>query len=156
VTLGVFVDPGCTIAASSGIYETMYGVALPYSTESMIQRDCVSCDDGNYGVTEFCQRTYQQTQAKCETNMQNHGYYGPDTSGCHFLYNVLPKLEKVRVNQSRIPNASTALAVIFGISTVLLALYSILLYRRLKRSTESTTRNAYHAGDDLATKGQMA
>jgi hypothetical protein len=86
------------------------------------------CDDGNYGVTEFCQRTYQQTQAKCETNLQNHGYYGPDTSGCHFLYNVLPKLEKVRVKQSRIPNASTALAVIFGISTVLLTLYSILLY----------------------------
>lgn len=137
----------------------MYGVALPYSTQSMIQSDCMSCDDGNYGVTDMCSQTYKQTQAKCETNLQNNAYY-QDTSGCNFLYSVLPKLEKASAgafsNRAGMPDVSSALAWIFAISTILLTVYSILLYRRLKRSKEANVESTYHAADDPMKTGQMA
>lgn len=58
IHLGVFLDEGCSVPAESGIYEQMnYGKALPYSTTSMVEMDCISCmevdendnnnDDGN-------------------------------------------------------------------------------------------------------------
>lgn len=53
INLGVFMDEFCSYEAPSGIYEgTHYGKALPYSSESIVSNDCISCmapveDDGN-------------------------------------------------------------------------------------------------------------
>jgi len=53
VLLGVFMDEVCSYAAPKGTYEQFnYGNALPYSSESIISNDCISCmqpadDDGN-------------------------------------------------------------------------------------------------------------
>ena len=53
ILLGVFMDEMCSYAAPTGIYEKFhYGSALPYSSESIISNECISCmqpaeDDGN-------------------------------------------------------------------------------------------------------------
>jgi len=53
INLGVFMDEYCSSSAPEGIYEkTHYGKALPYSSESIVSNDCISCmrpaeDDGN-------------------------------------------------------------------------------------------------------------
>lgn len=42
--MGTFLDEGCSVKAEEGAYEAMnYGKSLPYSSESIIKQDCISC-----------------------------------------------------------------------------------------------------------------
>ena len=44
IMLGVFTDNACSVEASSGVYEKYnYGKSLPYSSESIISSECISC-----------------------------------------------------------------------------------------------------------------
>eukprot|EP00591_Stephanopyxis_turris_P012589 CAMPEP_0195508992 /NCGR_PEP_ID=MMETSP0794_2-20130614/2054_1 /TAXON_ID=515487 /ORGANISM="Stephanopyxis turris, Strain CCMP 815" /LENGTH=379 /DNA_ID=CAMNT_0040636097 /DNA_START=37 /DNA_END=1176 /DNA_ORIENTATION=- len=155
VYLGTFSNERCTTKAPSGTYaKYTYGATLPYSSESIVGNDCVSCavpeedDDGNGNgngddankeveIQEICQELYEGA-GKCESNL-SIDY--PSTVACNFIHNVLPQLEKIyRKNtgssssSSSSASASTAFAWIFGITTVGLGVFCYTLLQKLKRS----------------------
>ena len=48
ILLGVFMDEVCGFEAPSGVYEKFnYGRSLPYSSESLISNECISCKQVN-------------------------------------------------------------------------------------------------------------
>ncbi|EJK74108.1 hypothetical protein THAOC_04242 [Thalassiosira oceanica] len=107
ILLGVFMDEVCSFEAPSGVYERFnYGQSLPYSSESLISNECISCmevkEDENQNqenengdnnnqqeeeeveVKEMCERLYEPA-AKCEGGLTNiYGLY-PNTMGCQFI-----------------------------------------------------------------------
>jgi len=88
VHLQVYSDETCSTKASNGIYQSnnYYGKPLPYSTESLIQTNCISCEEkdedrnnyNNYNngynnnndreIADICEETYEES-AKCEDGM---------------------------------------------------------------------------------------
>jgi hypothetical protein len=67
-------------------------------------------------------------------------YFTPDTNGCYYINNILPKLEratrsiKASAAGGSIDGAATTFAVLFGLSTVVLGAYSFFLYRKIHRA----------------------
>jgi hypothetical protein len=160
VKLGVFVDAGCSMFAPSGVYETLYGVPLPYSTTSIIRNDCVSCDTGNYAASDMCKNSYSMALGRCETNLQNGNAY-PDTSGCNYIQHVLPMAEQasrtaVRTRGEVIQIATYVATGLFAVLSVLLGVYSFLLYRRLKRRNTKValSEKLYNASVDAQPTAQ--
>jgi hypothetical protein len=157
IHLGVFYDQQCMNKAEDSVYgDKNYGATLPYSSgvkSLVIANDCIACLDtqnddnnnnnnnnnnnGNYEITELCENTYMES-AKCETNM---GLQYPDTSGCSFINDILPRMEKSLSTNSKAKTSSggggaaTAFAWVFGISTVLFGAYAYFLYRKIKRGS---------------------
>jgi len=94
-------------------------------------------------VAEICQQSYEQA-AKCESNLGSElgQYYYADTSGCEYINNILPNLQKATrkiasgssISGSVGSPAATAFAVIFGLTTLLLGSYSFFLYRKIHRA----------------------
>ena len=94
---------------------------------------------------ELCEQSYEMA-AKCESNLGSYlgQYYYTDETGCEYINNILPNLEKATrkisgsggTSASSVSGAgvSTALAVIFGMSTLLLGAYSFFLYRKIHRA----------------------
>jgi len=105
-------------------------------------------------VAEICQQSYQEA-AKCESSkLSNYlgSYYYPDQSGCEYINTILPNLahatRKIASGASVVPggNASTAFAVIFGLTTALLGAYAFFLYRKIHRAKVNLAQaemNAY-------------
>lgn len=99
INLAVFTDEDCQYEHSSGeaVYEMLSGgVPLPYSTESLIELECVSClepkengdqNDDDYEdedeVSRFCEESFNEA-ARCETNLDT-GYYYKDETGCNYI-----------------------------------------------------------------------
>lgn len=149
-----------------------YGASLPYEKEPIVAlNDCISClqvedDDGNNNnnnnnnnnqnynnnnnynnynqemeVAEICQQTYEQA-AKCESKLNLGQYFYPDTSGCEYINNILPNLQRATRkiasgsggSASVGGSAATAFAVIFGLTTALLGAYAFFLYRKIHRA----------------------
>lgn len=89
IYMDVFADSMCTKSAPSGTYEKyMYGNSLPYSKQSVVSRDCISCldqgdDDNNdyIEINEMCEKTYEEA-AKCDKGL-NIAY--PQTDECWFI-----------------------------------------------------------------------
>lgn len=105
--------------------------------------------NGNYNqnqnmeAAEICQQSYEMA-AKCESNLGSYlgQYYYTDTSGCDYIHNILPSLQratrKIASGSSSSASvsspAATAFAVIFGLTTALLGAYSFFLYRKIHRA----------------------
>lgn len=52
IHLGVFLDEGCSIPADGGVYESMNnGASLPYASKSLIEMDCISCEEVDEDVS---------------------------------------------------------------------------------------------------------
>jgi len=150
ILLGVFMDEVCSYPAVEGIYEnTHYGQALPYSSESIVSNDCISCmqpgendgnnnnnynnynnngDNYNYNynqnqedaeVLEVCERLYEEA-GKCETDLNVYGVY-PNTMACEFI-NGLNAWGKTRIFSSftEVKNATPKVLAGFFASTTLL------------------------------------
>jgi len=160
INLGVFYDEGCSSMAPSSAYsDRNYGSELPYASEAMVESDCLSCQDvdednnnnnnnnnngNNNGndyyyyyqeleVNEMCGEVYEQA-AKCEQSMDVNW---PDSTGCDYINNILPRLESATrniKNRSSGGGAAIAFAWIFAISTVLFGSYAFFLYRKLDRN----------------------
>lgn len=88
----------------------------------------------------MCGQAYERA-AKCETNLNvNSAYFYPDTSGCNYINNVLPKLARASNSvssgsrHSSAGGASVAFAVIFFLTSCVLAAYSFFLYRKIHRA----------------------
>ena len=169
IHLGVFYDEGCTAKAKeSDIYETLNGKSLPYSSESLVANDCISClepvedanDDGNNNnnnndeedadeVIEFCEQLYEQS-GKCESNI-NSQY--ADTSGCEYINNILPRLEqntKSIKSGSGSGKAAVVFAWLFAATTVALGAYAFLLFRKLRRSKVNLSDQVQETGGTAA------
>jgi hypothetical protein len=69
--------------------------------------------------------------------LENVGY--PDTSGCEYIENILPKYEKAirssgRRSESSGGRAAVAFAWVFALTTAIFAAYAFFLYRKLDRN----------------------
>jgi len=94
-------------------------------------------------VAEICQQSYEQA-AKCENKLGSYlgQYYYTDTTGCDYINNILPNLQKATrkiasgsIGSSAVSgSAATAFAVIFGMTTALLGAYAFFLYRKIHRA----------------------
>lgn len=77
ILLGVFMDETCSFSAPDGIYEKFhYGKSLPYSSESIISHDCISCkepveaDENNANNQNY----YDYNQDGDNNNNNNNNY----------------------------------------------------------------------------------
>jgi hypothetical protein len=170
IHLGVYYDEGCSAQADVSFYANAnYGQTLPYSSVSIVPADeCMTCrqmdDDNNnngnnnnnnqnqnnnnqngqnnyyyyqdWEPTELCQQSYEMA-ARCETGMD---IYYPDTTGCDYINNYLPRLETATRQAAGHKTAGTggggpakAFAWVFGITTALFGAYAYFLYRKIKR-----------------------
>jgi len=116
IHLGVFYDESCTSRTDSDVFSNFnYGMELPYSSDPIVESDCISCmqveendnnnnQNNNYyyngnnyynnqeeelQVNELCGGLYEEA-AKCERYV-NTAY--PDNSACEYIEDILPKLE---------------------------------------------------------------
>ena len=166
IHMSAFYDAGCTAPAPSGTYEAFhYGAALPFESEPIVTlNDCISClkvdqdannnnnnnngnnnnnQNQNMEVLELCEQSYEMA-AKCESGLSSYvgQYYYTDTSGCEYINNILPRLEKATRKISSVSagggggssSASTAFAVIFALTSVILGAYAFFLYRKIHRA----------------------
>jgi hypothetical protein len=161
INMRVFYDAGCTSPAPTGVYEAFhYTAPLPFESSSIVTvGDCVSCvkvdqnannnnnnnnQNQNQEIAEICEQSYE-TAIKCESSLSSHvsQYYYTDTTGCEFIDNILPRLEKASRKVSSGSSgaavgggsaAATAFAVIFAITSVILGAYAFFLYRKIHRA----------------------
>lgn len=129
INMGVFKDQYCTQEYSSEIFATYYGgTKLPYQDENIVAENCISCKDSSneyYSeVTEICQESYPAS-AKCETNLAKYLSSAVET-GCEYINNIR-LYEKGYKPVSGF--ASTAFAVVFCMSTIVLAVFAAHLYK---------------------------
>ena len=145
IYLGTFSDRSCTQFTNSNTFKTYTGYDLPYTSESIVSNECLSCrepaeyDDDNYynqdrqdedEVIEMCEELYQRS-AKCEGNLQNNAAQ-QYTGGCDFMNKQLPAFEKLAAGKGGASSA-TIWACVFAVTTALLAVYAAFLYRRITR-----------------------
>ena len=94
-------------------------------------------------VKELCQQSYGMA-AKCESGLSSYlgQYYYTDTTGCEYINNILPNLERAtrKITSGRSGSsaggsaAATTFAVVFGLTSVVLGAYSFFLYRKIHRA----------------------
>lgn len=144
IHLGVFMDETCSYEAPSGTFENFnYGQSLPYSSESLIGDECVSCkepaddDDNNDGdqddedaVLEICERLYEDA-GKCESGLAQGVTYYPNTYGCTFI-DSLHAPGKMSSSKSSVP-ASKVFAGLFAATTAVFAGVAFHLYKKSSR-----------------------
>uniref|UniRef100_A0A7S3P4R6 Uncharacterized protein n=1 Tax=Amphora coffeiformis TaxID=265554 RepID=A0A7S3P4R6_9STRA len=142
IHLGTFTDRQCTKTTSTSSFSSLMGFDLPYTSESLVSNDCISCmeqpeydDDYNAdaqdadAVVEICEELYQRS-AKCEGNL-NHAYT-QYTGGCNYINKILPQMERLAKSGSG-KSASVVWAWVFAITTLLMTAYAMYLYRMLSR-----------------------
>lgn len=117
IHLGTFADRQCT-QKTSLTFESMYGRELPYSSESLVGNDCISCvdaqkdeDDDGVEVSEFCDQVYERA-AKCERHLDVDA---PVLGGCEYIHKILPRMEALASGKVQ---KSTVLAWVFGFTTL--------------------------------------
>ena len=87
-------------------------------------------------VNELCDQIYEQS-AKCESSLD---ISWPETSGCEYIENILPRLEKATrkvksgSSSSSTGGAAVGFAWVFAITTIIFASYAFFLYRKLDRN----------------------
>jgi len=153
IHLQVFTDATCTTAAPSGTYEKYnYNYALPYSKDSLVDNNCISCkeEDENANnnnnnnnayyqyqepeVNAMCEELYEGS-AKCEKNLKYKNSAYRDTGSCDYIQKILPVLEKVYHKNGSTGGAATAFAVLFGLSTVGASAAAYYFYSKVERTT---------------------
>jgi hypothetical protein len=140
IYLGAFSDRQCSNKVDVSAYETYTGVALPYTSTSIVSNKCVSCkepieydDDANAdaddadAVTEFCEDLYDSS-AKCEKNLNIDTKV---TSGCEYIHETLPRMESIATGKA---SAAVVWAWVFGITTLIACGAVFFLYTKLQRA----------------------
>ena len=144
IFLGVFTDETCSFAAPEGIYEKLnYGQSLPYSKQSLVENNCISCaepteyDEQNYydqqdadEVTDVCERLYEDA-GKCETGMN---IYNPNTYACNFIQTLKASGGLNSVSVYAVAHPSKVLAGVFAATTVIFAGTACYLHSKVQRS----------------------
>ncbi|KAL7546833.1 hypothetical protein ACHAWF_010161 [Thalassiosira exigua] len=152
IFLGIFTDEMCSVTATQGVYEAMhYSAALPYSSKSIVTQDCISCDNNNYGTTETCQRLYEASSGKCESDMKDTGRYHNNLA-CDFIKGL-----KGLGNDGS--SVMVFLPGIFVFTLLSVAVTFYLMKRRVQRSKEPLIdgegRTAYSGDDKIIDGGKQ-
>jgi hypothetical protein len=101
VLLGMFTDESCTIAAEVS-YESLAGVPLAYSSDSLVNATCVSClehqmedqkqqQEGGQAdadqVSEACEEIYIEA-GKCESTLAEGVVSSPNNNACTYMEGI--------------------------------------------------------------------
>ena len=157
IFLGLFTDDTCTsFADSSGgayAYQTLAGSALPYSQDSIISMDCISCkepedynNDGNDAqdddqVIEMCEQIYESA-GKCEQGLQSTGYLSSaNNNACNYIAGIKVVRKDGIITQvgSKANKTASIFIGIFVVAFVLLAAYVYYLKTKLDRASINLT-----------------
>lgn len=143
IVLGMFTDDTCTEFADDYGGRITFrslsgGQELPYSTDSMVDTKCYSCEeenDYNYGYAEpkeVCTGMYE-TSGKCETNL----YYASNENGCNYMEGIkITRSDGLIFNGAANSNkVASAFIGIFAVSFVLLGTYVYYLKTKLDRGS---------------------
>jgi hypothetical protein len=154
IFLGLFTDDTCTSFADqyggTQTYSSLTGgVALPYSSQSVITMDCVSCKEpadnnveGNDAedtdeVNEMCERIYDYA-GKCESALKSTGYVSEaNENACNYIagIKVLRKDGIITQVGSKANKTASIFIGIFVVAFVLLAAYVYYLKTKLDRAS---------------------
>uniref|UniRef100_A0A6U9V4X7 Uncharacterized protein n=1 Tax=Pseudo-nitzschia australis TaxID=44445 RepID=A0A6U9V4X7_9STRA len=153
IFMGLFTDETCTSFADeyggTGVYSSMAGKSLPYSDESLISMDCVSCkepedynNDGNDEqdgdeVIEMCEEIYQGA-GKCEQGLESTGYVSSaNNNACNYIAGIKVVRKDGIITQvgSKANKTASIFIGVFVVAFVLLAAYVYYLKTKLDRAS---------------------
>eukprot|EP00934_Nitzschia_sp_Nitz4_P003550 Nitzschia sp. Nitz4//scaffold397_size11424//4392//5576//NITZ4_009040-RA/size11424-processed-gene-0.1-mRNA-1//1//CDS//3329550281//3540//frame0 len=153
IYLGLFTDDTCTAFAGSNggaaAYAQLTGSSLPYSKQSVISMDCISCkepedynQDGNDAqdgdqVVEMCEQIYQ-TAGKCEKSLEATGYiYEANNNACNYISGIKVARTDGSLQSVGSKTSKTASVFIgfFVVASVLLVAYVYYLKTKLDRAS---------------------
>lgn len=148
IFLGVFHDETCSYQAEAGIYEKFsYGQALPYSSESIISSECISCkepqdaNDQNNGdqqdedeVLEICERLYEDA-GKCESGLADGVTYYPTTYGCDFISSLHAPGKMNSAKNSSSVSAAQVFAGLFAATTAIFGAVAFYFHKKQQRGS---------------------
>lgn len=143
IVLGLFTDNTCTTFASTS-YATIAGSSLPYSSDSLIDTNCYSCEkalDNYYQDNEIrgiCTDTYQ-VSGKCETKLQK-SLDSVNENACNWIEGI--KITPIHANgiihAKYHGSLSAAIAIAFcAIAFVFLFFYVLFLRSKLAAKAKS-------------------
>jgi len=115
IYLGFFTDQYCTTLATEGTFYSLYGYALPYSTETsttIIGDGCAKCkehgneNDQNEGDQEDEDKVLKQCEELYEGSMKCQDDVGgdvdnPDTSACGYITTMVSQEEAIVSSAAR-------------------------------------------------------
>jgi len=141
VRLGFFSDDSCTEKSETS-YSSLTGSSLPYSGESLISSNCISCQepveeqDGDDAdaqdedqVKEICEEMYMAA-GKCESYM---GIQYPTETACNYLEGIkITRDDGIMVTSSTRASKGAAVAIgLFATTAILLGAYVYFLQTKL-------------------------
>mmetsp|Transcript_6324 Transcript_6324/g.11944 ORF Transcript_6324/g.11944 Transcript_6324/m.11944 type:complete len:419 (+) Transcript_6324:40-1296(+) len=163
VVLGVFTDNTCTTFADSDggkmIYETMTGSSLAYTSDSLIDNSCYSCNktlDNYYHENEIrgiCADTYQ-VSGKCETRLHKH-LDSVNENACTWIQGI--KVTPIHANgiihAKYYGSLQAAIAItFFAIAFVALFFYILFLRSKLAENVKSAENGTKTRGNSPVVK----
>merc|ERR1711957_627195 len=150
VRLGFFSDDTCTTKSETS-YSSLTGSSLPYSGESLISSNCISCQevaeeqDGDDAdaqdedqVKEICEEMYMAA-GKCESYM---GIQYPTETACNYLEGVkITRDDGIMVTSSTRASKGAAVAIgLFATTAILLGAYVYFLQTKLGGKARLSTQ----------------
>lgn len=151
--MGLFTDETCTSFADEyggeETYSSLAGKSLPYSSESLISMDCVSCkepeDYNNDGddeededqVIEMCEEIYEGA-GKCEQGLESTGYISSaNNNACNYIAGIKVVRKDGIITQvgSKANKTASIFIGVFVVAFVLLASYVYYLKTKLDRAS---------------------
>mmetsp|Transcript_28044 Transcript_28044/g.64198 ORF Transcript_28044/g.64198 Transcript_28044/m.64198 type:complete len:373 (-) Transcript_28044:179-1297(-) len=142
VRLGLFTDDTCTTESETSYY-SLAGESLPYSTESLISDNCISCvqpeeDNGDENgddaqeevrVKEMCEQIYEGA-GKCETYM---GIQYPSENACNYIAGIkITREDGIVLTESTRSSKGASVAIgLFATTAILLGAYVYYLRTKL-------------------------
>mmetsp|Transcript_1146 Transcript_1146/g.2290 ORF Transcript_1146/g.2290 Transcript_1146/m.2290 type:complete len:276 (+) Transcript_1146:407-1234(+) len=140
--LDFFSDDTCTTVSETSYY-SLAGTELPYSSESLISENCISClqqeDDADQDgddaqeqevrVKEICEEIYQDA-GKCETYM---GIQYPTESACNYIEGIkITREDGIVLTESTRSSKGASVAIgLFATTAILLGAYVYYLRTKL-------------------------
>jgi len=140
VRFGFFSDDTCTQFSETSYY-ALTGSSLPYSTESLISDECLSCknvdEDANQDdaaeaedqVKEMCEEIYMDA-GKCESDM---GIQYPSEDGCSYIEGIKITRDDgiIRTSSTRASKGAAVAIGLFATTAIFLGAYVYYLRTKL-------------------------
>ncbi len=144
IFMGLFLDETCSVAAPAGLYEKLsYGTAMPYSTTSLVEHNCMSCaepadnnnkNDGDEmdadSLLEVCENVYIES-GKCETGLADGVTYYKNEAGCSYIATLHAPGKKKSSGAG--VSASKVFSGLFAVTTVVFGGVAYHLYQKVRR-----------------------
>jgi hypothetical protein len=147
IFMGLFLDETCSVAAPAGLYEKLsYGTAMPYSTTSLVEHNCMSCvepannkNDGDAedadALLEVCENVYTEA-GKCETGLADGVAYYKNEAGCSYIASLHAPGKKAKGEGVA---ASKVFAGLFAVTTIVFGGVAYHMYQKVSRQKVNLT-----------------